>query len=138
MPVVVLALDDVVKELPNVMEQGVLPFIQEHGGRGVERLQVHQSVTYPTLPNDLIDAISDIQHLHPVLSNPIENSAEDLIVALRNRLWRRLNELKFRRQGLGGCHFRKSVAQLDAADSVKTSSFQELLQDAIRTIFYNL
>jgi len=65
------------------MQQRVLPLVDEDGRRRVQRLQMHQPVLDSALAHDLVDAVGDVEQLHPVVRNPVEDAAKDSVAALR-------------------------------------------------------
>src|SRR5579871_1592638 len=77
MPPGILAVNQIVQKVLDVVQQCVLPFIDEDGCRGMQRLQVHDAVANPALAHDLVDSIGDVDQLHALVGDPIHHTIED-------------------------------------------------------------
>src|SRR5207247_3569102 len=69
----------------HVLQQGILPLVQEYRGGGVQRLQMDDAVAHAALADDLIDAVRDVDELHPVIGDPVQHPVEHLESP---RIWR--------------------------------------------------
>ena len=65
-----------------IVHQRVLPFIYENRRGGVERLQVHNAFAHAALANDLVDAVSDVDQLHAIVCDPVDNPVENPVRTL--------------------------------------------------------
>src|SRR5258708_30609334 len=59
--IVVVAVDDALEEGPDIVQEGVLPLVQEQRRRGVQGLEGHQAVANAAFTNDVVDAVGDIR-----------------------------------------------------------------------------
>src|SRR5215212_6037441 len=60
----------------HVLDQRILPLVQKHGRRGVERLQVDDPVANPALSDDFVNAVGNIDELRAVAGDPVEHTVE--------------------------------------------------------------
>src|SRR5438128_7152690 len=61
----------------DVVQQRILPFVNEHGCGGVQRLQMHNAVADAALAHDLIDAVRNVDELQALAGDPVRDAAED-------------------------------------------------------------
>src|ERR1039457_2329568 len=77
--IVVAAVDDALEEALDIVEKRLLPFVQEQRGRGVQGLQVHETVANAALADDVVDAIGDVEQLQALIGDPVDDAAKDPI-----------------------------------------------------------
>jgi len=61
----------------NVVQQRILPLIDEYGRGGVEGLQVNHAVPDAAFADNFVDPVRDIDQLHAVVGNPVNDPIED-------------------------------------------------------------
>jgi len=91
--------DQLVQELFDVVQQSVLPLIDEDGRGGMQRLQVHHAVADPALAHDVVDAIGHVDQLHAIVGDPIYDAVKNLKTRHRLRLAGFIASLGQRRLG---------------------------------------
>jgi hypothetical protein len=61
------------------MQERILPFAEEDRRSGVERLKVNDSIAYSALAYDFVDSLGDIEQLHTIDCDPVDDAVEDLV-----------------------------------------------------------
>lgn len=74
----ILTGDQIVEEGPHIVQQRVLPLVDEDRRGGMKRLQMHHSFPDSALADDLVDAIRDVDQLHPIAGDPVHDAVEHL------------------------------------------------------------
>src|SRR5206468_2910613 len=77
--------DQLFEEVLDVLQQRVLPLVDEHRRGGVQRLQMHDAVPDAALANDFVDAVRDVDQLRTVAGDPVHDAVEDPETGLPRR-----------------------------------------------------
>ena len=90
---------ELLEQGPDVVQQRVLPLVDEQTGRGVQRLQMNRAVSDAALAYDLVDPVGGIDQLELLVRNPVDDTHESLDTRHAGRL------LRFDRIGFHGLGF---------------------------------
>src|SRR5690242_10508847 len=80
-----LAANHLVQERLDVVQQCVLPFVEEDSGGSVKGLQVNQPVADAALAHDLVDEVGSVDKMQALVRNTIDHPAEHPEPAFRVR-----------------------------------------------------
>src|SRR5712692_6312513 len=72
-----IARHHLVQKRPHIVQQCILPLVNEYSGCCMERLQVNKSIPDAALVYDLVNAIGNIDELHALACDPIHDTVED-------------------------------------------------------------
>lgn len=75
---IAISVNQAVQKCADVVEQSVLPFVDEDGRGGVQGLQMYDAIADAAFADNLVDAVGDVDQLHPLIGNPIDDAVEDL------------------------------------------------------------
>src|SRR5579863_2550477 len=79
MTVVLIPIRHLLQKMFHVVNESVLPLIEEDARSGVQRLQVHQAVTNAALAHDFVDSLGDVEQLHSLTGDPVHDPTEYLV-----------------------------------------------------------
>ncbi len=85
MPPEGLSADKTFEKILDVVQQRILPFVDEDGGGGVQGLQMYDAVANAAAANYLLDTVRSINQLHAVICDPVDDASEEFESAERNR-----------------------------------------------------
>ena len=81
MAIILVPIRNLFQEELHIVNERILPFVEEHARSCMQGLQVHQAVANAALTNDFVDALGDVEQLHAVAGDPIQDTIKDLITA---------------------------------------------------------